>query len=383
MLAVKRKEGLVAEISAIQHEPGKFDNVDFGTRLDPKPITVVPPSVQAAPQNIRLASRSVIDQGIARHVAEISWAAAPSAVAYHVQWRRDNSDWVEAGRTGSLTLELPDIRAGAYVARVRAINVADVSSVWASSTETQLQGDLAPPPALAQLATQSQVFGIGLRWAFRKDASPRSAPRSGTARPTTAPARSSWGFRLSAERAHPVRPVGRQALFLGRIVALNGEIGAWYPDGPGVMGEASWQASEILEYLNGQIKRDQLAQELTSTIDGLTTGLIRRAPRSPPRRRSGSTPTARWPRGWTPRWRWPTAPPPACRNRARRWRAGWPAQGHLERQGPGHQGRQGLCGRHVAGAYTNPDGRVQSSVYFLADRFGFLSLANGPSRRRS
>ena len=90
VLAVKRKEGLVAEISAIQHEPGKFDNVDFGTRLDPKPITVVPPSA-AAPQNIRLASRSVIDQGIARHVAEISWAAAPSAVAYHVQWRRDNS----------------------------------------------------------------------------------------------------------------------------------------------------------------------------------------------------------------------------------------------------------------------------------------------------
>ena len=39
------------------------------------------------------------------------------------------------------------------------------------------------------------------------------------------------------------------------------------------MGEASWQASEILEYLNGQIKRDQLAQELTSTIDGLTSGL--------------------------------------------------------------------------------------------------------------
>ncbi|WZB69192.1 hypothetical protein WJ968_21345 [Achromobacter xylosoxidans] len=75
VLAVKRKEGLVAEISAIQHEPGKFDNVDFGTRLDPKPITVVPPSVQAAPQNIRLASRSVIDQGIARHVAEISWAS--------------------------------------------------------------------------------------------------------------------------------------------------------------------------------------------------------------------------------------------------------------------------------------------------------------------
>ena len=274
VLAVKRKEGLVAEISAIQHEPGKFDNVDFGTRLDPKPITVVPPSVQAAPQNIRLASRSVIDQGIARHVAEISWAAAPSAVAYHVQWRRDNSDWVEAGRTGSLTLELPDIRAGAYVARVRAINVADVSSVWASSTETQLQGDLAPPPALAQLATQSQVFGIGLRWGFPEGRF--TAQRTEIWYGPTNDRASAIKLGISPFRRTrtPCRPVGRQALFFwGRIVALNGEIGAWYPDGPGVMGEASWQASEILEYLNGQIKRDQLAQELTSTIDGLTSGL--------------------------------------------------------------------------------------------------------------
>ena len=89
----------------------------------------------------------------------------------------------------------------------------------------------------------------------------------------TAPVRSSWGFRLSAERAPCPACRPASAFFWGRIVALNGEIGAWYPDGPGVMGEASWQASEILEYLNGQIKRDQLAQELTSTIDGLTSGL--------------------------------------------------------------------------------------------------------------
>ena len=148
--------------------PGKFDNVDFGTRLDPKPITVVPPSVQAAPQNIRLASRSVIDQGIARHVAEISWAAAPSAVAYHVQWRRDNSDWVEAGRTGSLTLELPT-SAPAPAWRGCAPSTSPTCPRSGPARPRPSSGDLAPPPALAQLATQSQVFGIGLRWDFRKD----------------------------------------------------------------------------------------------------------------------------------------------------------------------------------------------------------------------
>ena len=72
---------------------------------------------------------------------------------------------VEAGRTGSLTLELPDIRAGAYVARVRAINVADVSSVWASSTETQLRR----PGAAAGVGPAGHtIAGVRhwLRWGF-------------------------------------------------------------------------------------------------------------------------------------------------------------------------------------------------------------------------
>ena len=143
------------------------------------------------------------------------------------------------------------------------------------------------------------------------------------------------------------------------------------------MGEASWQASEILEYLNGQIKRDQLAQELTSTIDGLTSGLDQA------RAAITAEKTERVDADGALATRVDTTLAVATRRRRRAGiahgagGAGWPAQGHLERQGPGHQGRQGLCGRHVAGAYTNPDGRVQSSVYFLADRFGFLSLANG------
>lgn len=380
VLAVKRKEGLVAEISAIQHEPGKFDNVDFGTRLDPKPITVVPPSVQAAPQNIRLASRSVIDQGIARHVAEISWAAAPSAVAYHVQWRRENSDWVEAGRTGSLTLELPDIRAGAYVARVRAINVADVSSVWASSTETQLQGDLAPPPALAQLATQSQVFGIGLRWGFPEGRFTAQRTEIWYGPTNDRASAIKLGDFAFPQNAHTLSGLsaGKRFFFWGRIVALNGEIGAWYPDGPGVMGEASWQASEILEYLNGQIKRDQLAQELTSTIDGLTTGLDQaRAAITAEKTERVDADGALATRVDTTLAVANGAAAGVQESRTAlagldgQLKATWSVKAQVTKDDKVYAAGMSL------GAYTNPDGRVQSSVYFLADRFGFLSLANG------
>ena len=377
VLAVKRKEGLVAEISAIQHEPGKFDNVDFGTRLDPKPITVAAVGAGRAaehPAGLALGHRP----GHRAPRGRDSWAAAPSAVAYHVQWRRDNSDWVEAGRTGSLTLELPDIRAGAYVARVRAINVADVSSVWASSTETQLQETWRRRRRWPSWPHNRRCSALACAGDFRKDASPRSAPRSGTARPMTAPARSSWGFRLSAERAHPVRPVGRQALFFwGRIVALNGEIGAWYPDGPGVMGEASWQASEILEYLNGQIKGPagagtDLDHRRTDQRPGSGARRDHRREDGAGRRRRRAGHAGGHHAGG------------GQRRRRRRagiahgaGGAGWPAQGHLGVKAQVTKDDKVYAAGMSLGAYTNPDGRVQSSVYFLADRFGFLSLANG------
>ncbi|CUJ37910.1 Domain of uncharacterised function (DUF1983) [Achromobacter sp. 2789STDY5608621] len=380
VLSVKRKQGLVAEIAAVQHEPGKFDNVDFGTRLDPKPITVVPPSVQPAPVNIRLASRSVIDQGLARHVGVISWDAAASAVAYQVQWRRDNSDWVEAGRTGALTLELPDIRAGAYVARVRAINVSDISSVWVNSTETMLEGDIAPPPALALLATKPLVFGIDLRWAFpegRFTAQRTEIWYSASNDRASAIKLGDFAFPQSAHTLMGLA-AGKRFYFWGRIVALNGEIGAWYPGDQGVMGESSWEASEILEYLNGKISRDELAQELTGTIDGLTTGLDEtRAAITAEETKRADADGALSSRVDTVM---ATANGAAAGVQETRnalvdvdgqLKATWSIKAQVTKD------KQIYAAGMSLGAYSQPDGSMQTSVYFLADRLALLNLANG------
>ncbi len=380
VLSVKRKEGLIAEISAVQHEPGKFDNVDFGTRLDPKPITVVPPSVQPAPTNIRLASRSVIDQGMARHVGVISWDAAASAVAYQVQWRRDNSDWVEAGRTGALTLELPDIRAGAYVARVRAINVADISSVWVNSTETQLEGDIAPPPALALLAAKPLVFGIDLRWAFpegRFTAQRTEIWYSASNDRASAIKLGDYAFPQSAHTLMGLS-AGKRFYFWGRIVALNGEIGAWYPGEQGVMGESSWEASEILEYLNGKISRDELAKDLTGTIDGLTTGLeaTRAAITAEEIKREDADgalasrvdtvlATANGAAAGVEEAR------SALVGLDGKLKATWSVKAQVTQDNKVYAAGMSL------GAYSQPDGQVQTSVYFLADRLALLNLTNG------
>ncbi|MGC7556575.1 hypothetical protein, partial [Pandoraea pneumonica] len=87
-----------------------------------------PPSVQPPAKDVAWDSFSVISQGIASTTGVMKWAAADRAVAYEVEWRRDNGEWVNAGRTGSLSLELQDLYAGTYVARVTAVNALDVPS---------------------------------------------------------------------------------------------------------------------------------------------------------------------------------------------------------------------------------------------------------------
>lgn len=269
VLSVKRKDGLEAEISAIQHEPGKFDNVDFGTRLDPTPITVVPPGVQPPPSDVTITSYSVIDQGYASHTAVFSWKPAASAVAYEVQWRRNNSDWVNLPRTGSTSIEVPNIYAGEFLCRVRAFNVMDVGSIWAASTQTTLDGILAPPPVVASLVATSLVFAIRLKWAL--PTSPSIIERTeiwygNSAEFSSAQKLGDYAYPQDTTTLMGLS-AGARLYFWAILRDRNGIAGERYPAGSGVLGQASSDATEILEYLNGKITQTQLARDILAPIE--------------------------------------------------------------------------------------------------------------------
>jgi len=269
VLSVKRKDGVVAEISAIQHEPGKFDNVDLGTRLDPAPITVIPPGIQPPPSDVTISSYSVISQRYASHTAVFSWKPAASAVAYEVQWRRDNSEWVNLPRTGSTSIEVPNIYAGAFLCRVRALNALDIASIWASSTQTQLDGILAPPPMVTSLTATALVFAIRLKWGLptspsiieRTEIWYSDAPEFSTAQKLgdyAFPQDTATLMGLSA---------GARLYFWAILRDRNGVAGARYPAGNGVLGQSSADATEILEYLTGKITQTQLVQDILAPIE--------------------------------------------------------------------------------------------------------------------
>lgn len=271
VVSVSEDDGLAFEIAALQHNPSKYSAVDHGTRIEARPISVIPPSVQPPPTDVTLSTYSAIDQGIAVTTVVIAWKPAANAIAYTVDWRRDNGEWVSAGRTGSQSVEVRNIYAGTYVARVRAINALDVASAPAYSPETPLQGKTSPPPVVGTLLTTAIVFGIRLDWAF--PTGPLDVERTEiwySKTPNRDDAIKLGDFAFPAN-THTMMGLaaGAQFFFWARLVDKSGNIGAWYPGGAGVPGASSSQASDILDYLNGQIGKTQLGADLLSAIDSI------------------------------------------------------------------------------------------------------------------
>lgn len=271
VLGIAEEEGLTYRITALQHRPDKFAAIDDGTRLEPPPISVIPPSVQPPPANVRMSSHVVIDQGIATPVLTIEWDAADKAIAYDVEWRRDDLNWVRAGRVGTTGCEVRGIYAGKYLARVRAVNALNAVSQPTLSMLTDIKGKTEPPPALTSLTATPVVFGIQLAWGFPPGAT--DTERTEIWRSTGPNRENATKF---ADFAYPQNryqldglAAGARFYFWGRLVDKSGNIGPWYPTGTGVMGEASTNQSDYDAYFSGKISESALGQDLLAKIESI------------------------------------------------------------------------------------------------------------------
>jgi len=272
VVGISEGDDLTFNITALKHVPGKYAAIDDGTRLELPPISIIPPSVQPPPTNVSLSSHVVINQGIATPTLTIQWDAADKAIAYDVEWKRDDLNWVRAGRVATASIDIPGIYAGMYLARVRAVNALNAVSLPAMSPLTEIFGKTEPPPAVTSLTASSIVFGIQLAWAF---------PAGATDTERTEIWRSTGPNRETASKlgdyAYPQNRLqldglaaGARFYFWARLVDRSGNIGPWYPTGAGVMGEASTDATLYDTYFSGLINKSALAQELLAEIESIS-----------------------------------------------------------------------------------------------------------------
>ncbi|WDG77374.1 host specificity protein J [Pseudomonas chlororaphis] len=269
VLSTKRTTDGDFEISALQYEPGKFAFIDTGARLEERPISVIPITVVPPPASVTLTSNYAVDQGIAVSTMNISWPAVNGAVAYDVEWRKDNGNWIKVQRTGATSVDVTGIYAGAYLARVRAVSAFDISSIWKASSLTQLKGKEGLPPSVSFLTTTSELFGIGIKWGFPAGAEDTQRTEIWYSKTTSLADAIKLGDFAYPQARHEMHGLlaGVSLFFWARLVDRTGNVGPWYPTGIGVNGQASSDQSEYEEYFAGQIGESALGQHLGDRIN--------------------------------------------------------------------------------------------------------------------
>ena len=266
---VTRPEWHQFQFEVIQHDPSKFEAIDNGAVVDPRPITGIPVGSQDAPARVMLSQHVVIEQGIAVTVMSIAWDAAPNAVAYDVEWKWGAREWVTVPRTAEQMVDVRGIYSGQYMARVRAVSALNVSSIPTTSALTNLEGKVGLPPAVSFLTTASELFGIGIKWGFPAGAedTQRTELWYGPANDLTAATKlADLAYPQADYRMHSLLE-GASFFFWARLVDRTGNIGPFYPVVNGVIGQASSDAAPILGMLAGKISKTELGQDLLSDID--------------------------------------------------------------------------------------------------------------------
>lgn len=257
------------EITALEFNPSKFVAIDTGAKLDERPLSIIPVTTVQPPASVTLTSAYVVDQGIGVSTMTIAWPAVQGAIAYDVEWRKDNGNWVRIQRTGATSVDVVGIYAGAYLARVRAVSSFDITSIWRDSTLTQLKGKEGLPPAVAFLSTTPLVYGTRLSWGFpagAEDTERTEIWRSATTSRNDATKLGDFAYPQAEHEIHGLA-AGVSFFYWARLVDRSGNVGPWYPTGVGVNGQASSDQSEYEEYFKDKITNGALYPELREEIE--------------------------------------------------------------------------------------------------------------------
>lgn len=264
--AVARDDQHLFTITAVRHDPSKFGAIDTGARLEERPITAIPPSVQAPPTGVQITASTATTQGLAVTTATISWQPAEHAVGYDVEWRRNSGDWIKLPRTGNTNVDITGIYGGVYLARVRAVNVMEVVSVAATSALTTLEGKIGSPPALATFTASPDVFAIRLRWSF-----PNGVGDTAYTEILRNTVNNDTGATLLGQYAYPIAEhtlgqlsAGAEVWFKARLVDRLGNAGPWTG---WTRGQSSANQADYDAYFSQRIGASALAQALLEKIE--------------------------------------------------------------------------------------------------------------------
>ncbi|WP_085165805.1 host specificity protein J [Gilliamella bombi] len=264
-------------ITAIQHDPDKFKYIDEGIRIESKPITVTPPSSISTPKNIVVSESSYISQGLSIASLNATWDTVEGATNYVAQWRKDNSAWINVGRTNGTNFTVEGVYSGVYEVRVRAVNAIDVSSPWAYSQATLIKGKVGKPDKpIGFTASDDVVFGIDLKWSFPEgsgDTSHTEIQYSTNESEEKALLLSNVTY-PSCSYSQTGLSIGQVFFYRARLIDKIGNVSDWTA---WVRGISSTNTNDLTDHIFDEIKETDAWNSLIDSVDNAAISSIENA----------------------------------------------------------------------------------------------------------
>ena len=270
IISIAQNEQHQFTITALQHNPAKYDAIDHGAFIDDRPISIINPTTQDPVESVTISSEQMVQQGLSVETMVISWPQVKDATKYQVEWRKDNGTWLKLPITGSNSAEVAGIYAGKYEARVIAISAFDISSLPTYSLLTTLKGKQGRPPKLAFIKATGILFGIQLNWGFPVIGALDTAYTEIEVSPDGKSNIAQLGlfaYPTTTNTIQGMQPNLTQK-YRGRLIDRIGNKGDW---SKWAAGTTSSDASAVLDLLKDQITDSQLDKDLREKIDKIDT----------------------------------------------------------------------------------------------------------------
>ncbi|MDO4896312.1 MAG: phage tail protein [Moraxella sp.] len=269
ILTIAQNDDATFDITALEYNAQKYDVVDNGAVVTPQPFTVLNTAPITAPNGVTLTANTRTHQGQAVTTMTINWEQVTGAVAYIVEWRKDDGNWQTLPKVSGQSVDIDSVYQGQYIARVRAVDSFDNESLATASQLTSIAGKIGKPTKLAKLTAQGKLFAMDLNWAFGA----KSDDTNFTQIQVSPDGRSNiatLGTFAYPTNKHEITGLqgGLTQFYRGRIVDKLGNTSDWTA---WVRGTTDNQAEKVLNLIGGQISENHLHQSLITPIAKIGT----------------------------------------------------------------------------------------------------------------
>jgi predicted phage tail protein len=162
IINIMEVEGGVHEITALAHNPDKYDSIERDLKLEPRSISSLS-TVPDSPSSIIITETLYEVNGAVRVKVTASWNPVSGATGYLVQWKRDSLNWSTLPETSTNEVEVLNAEPGEYTFKVVALNSLGSRSVPSTATR-EVKGKALPPASVQSFSLIPNAGRAELSW---------------------------------------------------------------------------------------------------------------------------------------------------------------------------------------------------------------------------